>query len=160
MNVQTSCADVQIIGILMELFQTQTHQIFTCMTWPPLAMSDPVMAVVKLACRLCLKGSNTDRAQWCNREKHAKKGGRKMEWIYVCMQAQQITTAFGILWKLCVAMTLGDIIRKEWVNNCWWGWQNRTTLEKCPHLYNETQETMKHKRFRHLTKLSVESACV
>ena len=86
-NVKTSCADVQIIWILMELFQTQMHLIFTCMTWPPLAMSDPVMVVVKLACRLCLKGSNTDRAQWCSRKSmqktERKQGGRKTEWIYV-----------------------------------------------------------------------------
>ena len=27
---------------------------------------------------------------------------------------------------------------KEWVTNCWWGWQNRTALEKCTHLYGDT----------------------
>ena len=37
---------------------------------------------------------------------------------------------------------------KEWVNNCWWGWQNRIALEKCTHLYDEIQRTIKHKRFR------------
>ena len=24
------------------------------------------------------------------------------------------------------------------MNNCWWGWQNRTAREKCTHLYNNT----------------------
>ena len=28
---------------------------------------------------------------------------------------------------------------RDWVNNCWWGWQNRTDLGKCTHLYDETQ---------------------
>ena len=32
----------------------------------------------------------------------------------------------------------------EWVNNCWLGWQNRTDLWKCTHLYNEMQRTIKH----------------
>ena len=27
-------------------------------------------------------------------------------------------------------------IYREWVNNCWWGWQNRTDLGKCTHLYD------------------------
>ena len=27
----------------------------------------------------------------------------------------------------------------QWVNNYWWGWQNRTDLGKSTHLYNETQ---------------------
>ena len=35
-----------------------------------------------------------------------------------------------------------------WVNNCWWGWQNRTGLEKCTHLYSNAQGTIKHKRFQ------------
>ena len=35
-----------------------------------------------------------------------------------------------------------------WVNNCWWGWQNRTDPRKCTHLYDETQGTVKHKRIR------------
>ena len=30
----------------------------------------------------------------------------------------------------------------EWVNNCWLGWQNRTVLGKCTHLYNEMQEQL------------------
>ena len=36
---------------------------------------------------------------------------------------------------------------KEWVNNCWWGWQNRTDLGKCTHLYDGIRGTVKHKRF-------------
>ena len=31
-------------------------------------------------------------------------------------------------------------IFREWVKNCWWGWQNRTALEKCTHLYEEIQK--------------------
>ena len=27
----------------------------------------------------------------------------------------------------------------EWVNNCWWGWQNRTDLGKCTHHCDKTQ---------------------
>ena len=27
--------------------------------------------------------------------------------------------------------------KTEWTN-CWWGWQNRTALEKCTHLYDDT----------------------
>ena len=42
------------------------------------------------------------------------------------------------------------LLSKEWVSNCWWGWQNRTALEKCTNLYNETQGTIKHKRFRQI----------
>ena len=30
------------------------------------------------------------------------------------------------------------LLIKEWVNNCWWDWQNRTALEKCSHLYDDT----------------------
>ena len=42
---------------------------------------------------------------------------------------------------------------KWWQNHFWRHydktiWQNRTTQEKCTHLYHETQETIKHKRFR------------
>ena len=114
-------------------------------------------------CRLCLKGTNTDRAQWCGRKSMQKTPQNKVEERrngYTRVgKLSKWTTAFGNLWKLCVAMALGDIICKEWVNNCWWSWQNRTTLEKCTHLYNETQETIKHKCFRHPTK-TVESTCV
>ena len=39
-------------------------------------------------------------------------------------------------------------VSREWVNNCWLGWQNTTALEKCTHLYEQTQGTIKHKRFR------------
>ena len=28
---------------------------------------------------------------------------------------------------------------EEWVNNCWWGWQNRTDLGKCTRQCDETQ---------------------
>ena len=38
--------------------------------------------------------------------------------------------------------------RSEWVNTCWWGWQNTTVLEKCTQLYDVTQGTIKRKRFR------------
>ena len=38
--------------------------------------------------------------------------------------------------------------QKEWVNNCWWGWQNKTDLGRCTHLYKEIQGTVKHKRLR------------
>ena len=34
---------------------------------------------------------------------------------------------------------------KEWVNNWWWGWQNRTNLEKCTYLYDDIQGKIKHK---------------
>ena len=34
--------------------------------------------------------------------------------------------------------------KMKWVNNCWWGWQNRTALEKWPHLYSDTQEAIKN----------------
>ena len=27
-------------------------------------------------------------------------------------------------------------LSKEWAYSCWWGWQNRTALEKCTHLYD------------------------
>ena len=37
----------------------------------------------------------------------------------------------------CVFVTT-NFIFKEWVNNCWWGWQNRTVLKKCIHLYDKT----------------------
>ena len=47
------------------------------------------------------------------------------------------TTSWPLIWHA-----------KEWVNNCWWGWQNRTDLGKCTHLYDETQGTIKHERFR------------
>ena len=42
---------------------------------------------------------------------------------------------------------------------------NRTALEKCTHLYDDRQGTIKHKRFRQTVfdgcmRVSVESACV
>ena len=37
---------------------------------------------------------------------------------------------------------------KEWMNNCWWGWQNRTALAKCTQLFDDTQGTIKDKRFQ------------
>ena len=39
-------------------------------------------------------------------------------------------------------------VSEEWVNKCQWGWQSRTVLEKCAHLYDETQGTIKHKCFQ------------
>jgi len=30
-------------------------------------------------------------------------------------------------------------VSEEWVNNSWWGWQNRTELGKCTHQCDETQ---------------------
>ena len=33
----------------------------------------------------------------------------------------------------------------EWVNNCWWGWQNRTAPEKCTHLTYKENEN--HEQF-------------
>jgi len=39
-------------------------------------------------------------------------------------------------------------ISKEWVNNYCWGWQNRTVLANCTHLYDKTQGWIKHKCFR------------
>ena len=30
-------------------------------------------------------------------------------------------------------------VSRERVNNCWWGWQNRTDLGKCTRLYDETR---------------------
>ena len=34
------------------------------------------------------------------------------------------------------------------MNKRWWGRQNRTALKKCTHLYDDTQGTISHKRFR------------
>ena len=36
--------------------------------------------------------------------------------------------------------------KMEWANNCWWGSQNRTAVEKWTHLYSDTQETIKNTR--------------
>ena len=30
-------------------------------------------------------------------------------------------------------------LSEEWINNCWWSWQNRTGLGKCTHQCDETQ---------------------
>ena len=32
---------------------------------------------------------------------------------------------------------------EEWVNNCWWGWQNRTAPEKLTHLREDTKRKWK-----------------
>ena len=32
----------------------------------------------------------------------------------------------------------------KWMKKCSWGWQNRTDLGKCTHLYDETQGAIKH----------------
>ena len=32
-----------------------------------------------------------------------------------------------------------NYVLHKWVNNCWWGWQNRRDLGKCTHQCDETQ---------------------
>ena len=49
----------------------------------------------------------------------------------------------GMLCTLREGVRLACVF-KEWVNNCWWGWQNRTALEKCTHQYEDTQGTIKN----------------
>ena len=43
-------------------------------------------------------------------------------------------------WHLLIQGNL--LSYKEWVNNCWWGWQNRTVLEKWTYLYDNAQGTI------------------
>ena len=69
--------------------------------------------------------------------------------------------------RICRSARPLNLLLLEWVNDCRWGWQNRTDLGqfktfpvqlywhvaiklycKCRHLYEQTQETRKHKRFR------------
>ena len=60
---------------------------------------------------------------------------------------QNMTLVFACCWVFFGVV--GFFVSKEWVNNCWWGWQNRTDLGKCTHLYGKTQGKIKHKRFWH-----------
>ena len=41
------------------------------------------------------------------------------------------------VWRL-TKLSKFQLFPKQWVNNCWWSWQNRTALEKCTHLYDDT----------------------
>ena len=40
--------------------------------------------------------------------------------------------------KRC-SLAWGGLLEGKWVNNCWWGWQNRRDLGKCTHQCDETQ---------------------
>ena len=61
--------------------------------------------------------------------KHTQLCMQKREWRYSVIQSA----------SSLASMNTKPCNQKEWVNNCWWGWQNRTALEKC-HVYEKNEQ--------------------
>ena len=70
-------------------------------------------------------------------------------WNMPCQTASVIVMFFLIVTRQSLACAVWSTEEQTCIigrmNNCWWGWQNRTALEKCTHLYDGI---IKHEHFQ------------